>query len=159
MTNKLCSSVLPSAKEFNSMYQHIATNCLAFALGRTSDSPTEYDLLTLDEINLLKNGKPIPKVDICDAFTKKAKQFNLNVRKISKISEANGKILFILFGWYTDYIKSIGSYDYFFHIIRRNEHGTFEHKADWYERAKIMTDKEILTWLSLNIERYYFVLD
>jgi hypothetical protein len=157
---KTCISTrLPSAKEFNSMYQKLGTNCLAFALGRTTDSPTLYDLLTIDEINLLKNGKTIPKKDICEAFIAKAKQFNLNVRQITDMSEADGKVLFILFGWYTDFIQQIGNYDYFFHVIRRNELGVYEHKADWYEKAKVVTNKELLTWLKLNIERYYFVLD
>ena len=159
MSKTNISTRFPSAKEFNNMHQRIGTNCLAFALGRTIDSPTQYDLLTIDEINLLKNGKTIPKKDICLAFITKAKQFNLNVRQINDISESEGKVLFILFGWYTDFIHGIGNYDYFFHVIRRNELGVYEHKADWYEKAKVVTDKELLNWLNLNIERYYFILD
>ena len=150
---------LPSAKEFNSMYQMFGTNCLAFALGRTMDSPQLYDLLTIDEINLLKNGQSIPPKDICKAFICKAKEFNLTVRQITDISKATDKVLFIVFGWYTDFISGIGNYDYFFHIIRRNELGIYEHKADWYEKAKVMKSKELLNWLTLDIERYYFVLD
>ena len=158
--NKSCTkTILPTAKEFNTMYQKIGTNCLAFALGRTTDFPPLYDLLTIDEINLIKNGKTIPKKDICEAFISKAKQFNLNVRQITDISEAKGKVLFILFGWYTDFIHGLGNYDYFFHVIRRNEFGVYEHKADWYEKAKIVSNKELLNWLNLDIERYYFVLD
>lgn len=159
MTKYQTATHLPSAKEFNSMHQGIGANCLAFALGRTMDSPTLYDLLTIDEINLLKNGKNIPKKDICEAFIAKAKLFNLNVKQITDISEADGKVLFILFGWYTDFIHGIGTYDYFFHVIRRNESGIYEHKADWYEPAKILKYKELLNWLELNIERYCFVLD
>ena len=149
----------PSARKYNSLYNLLGTNCLAFAFGRTTDPPESYDLLTIDQINSLKNGKSIPKVDICDMFVKKAKTFGLSIRQISNLSEADGKVLFILFGWYTDYIKNIGNYDYFFHVVRRDEYGVYEHKADWYEKAKVMSDKELLNWLYLNIERYYFVLD
>lgn len=154
MTNRF-----PSAKEYNTNYNLFATNCLAFAFGRNLDSPAAYDLLSLNQINLLKNGETIPQVNICEAFIKKAKEFGYTVRQITDIDEAHGKVLFLVFGWYTDYIKQVGNYDYFFHIIRRNEQGIYEHKLDWYTKAKAMSDKEILSWLNLDIECYYFVLD
>ena len=153
------SKLFPSAKEYNSSYNLFRTNCLAFAFGRTMDSPARYDLLSLQQINLLRNCKPIGPVNICDAFVAKAKEFGHTVRQITEISESYGKVLFIVFGWYTDYIKGVGNYDYFFHIIRRNEDGIFEHKLDWYTKAKPMSGKELLSWLNIDIERYYFVLD
>lgn len=149
----------PSSREYNTYYNLLQTNCLAFAFGRTMDSPTSYDLLSLKQINLIKCGKTIPHVDICEAFIKKAKEFGYTVKQIADIVEANNKVLFIVFGWYSDYIKYVGTYDYFFHIIRRNEREVYEHKLDWYSKAKTMSDKELLSWLNLDIERYYFVLD
>ena len=80
------------------------------------------------------------------------------VKSISSLDETSGQVVFIVFGWYTDYIKGIGDYEYFFHIIRKNENSSLEHKLDWDTPAKILTNYELKKWFESDIERYYFVV-
>lgn len=114
-------------------------------------------MLTIPQIVKLKKHCKIEKVDICEAFIRKAKEFGYKVKSISSLNEASGQVVFIVFGWYTDYIENIGDYEYFFHIIRRNENSSFEHKLDWYTPANILTNYELKNWFESEIERYYFV--
>lgn len=155
---KLQSQAFLSSKKYNKIVNTRYSNCLAFALGQTSQNLEGYDLLTIEQIEKLQNNQEIQEVDICEAFIRKAKEFGYEVKQVNKLDEIDGKVIFIVFGWYSHYIKHFGNYDYSFHIIRKNEDGSFEHKLDWYTPAKFLSISELNKWLKLDIERYYFVL-
>jgi len=158
--DKLQSQTFLTAYEYNKLlYQKKRHgNCLSFAFGQTSQNYETYDLLTLPQIVKLQNHCKIEKVDICEAFIRKAKKFGYEVTPISSLNESSNQVVFIVFGWYTDYIEDIGDYEYFFHIIRRNENSSFEHKLDWDTPTNILTNYELNQWLESDIERYYFVV-
>lgn len=134
------------------------SNCLGFAFGQTSKNYQAYDLLTLSQIAQLEKHCKIGEVNICEAFIKKAKEFGYDVKQINSLKGTHNKVVFIVFGWYTDYIENFGDYEYFFHIIRKNEDNSFEHKLDWYTPANIITNYELKKWFESDIERYYFVV-
>lgn len=156
---KLQSQKFLSSKEYNKIVKKRNSNCLAFAFGRTSQDLEEFDLLTIQQIEKLQNHEKIQEVDICEAFIRKAKEFGYEVKQITKLDGTDGKVVFIVFGWYSQYIKDLGNYDYFFHIIRKNENGSFEHKLDWFTPAKVISFYQLSKWFKLDIERYYFVLN
>jgi len=158
--DKLQNQTFLTAYEYNKMlYQKKRHgNCLSFAFGQTSHKYKTYDLLTFPQIVKLKHHRQMEKVDICDAFIKKAKEFGYEVKQISSLDEASGQVSFIVFGWYTSYIEGIGDYEYFFHIIRRNKNSSFEHKLDWDTPANTLTSYELNQWLESDIKRYYFVV-
>lgn len=156
--SKLQSQTFLSSKEYNKIVKKRNGNCLAFAFSQTSQNLEEFDLLTIQQIEMLQNHQQIEKINICEAFTRKAKAFGYEVKPVTKLEETEGKVIFIVFGWYSQYIKHFGNYDYFFHIIRKNEDGSFEHKLDWYTPAKSLSLSQLNKWLKLDIDRYYFVL-
>jgi len=156
--NKLQSQTFLSSKEYNKIINKRNSNCLAFAFGQTSPDLTKYDLLTIQQIEKLQNHQEIQKINICEAFTRKAKEFGYNVKQVSNLDNSDEKVVFIVFGWYSQYIKDFGKYDYFFHVIRKNENSSFEHKLDWYTPAKFLSISNLNKWFNMNIERYYFVL-
>lgn len=156
--SKLQSQTFLSSKDYNKIVKKRNGNCLAFAFSQTTQNLEEFDLLTIQQIERLQNHQKIEKVDICEAFMRKAKVFGYEVKQVSKFDETDGKVIFIVFGWYSQYIKDFGNYDYLFHIIRKNEDGSFEHKLDWYTPAKFLSLHQLNKWLKLDIDRYYFVL-
>lgn len=158
--DKLQSQTFLTASEYNKIIfkNNRYGNCLSFAFGQTSQNYESYDLLTIPQIVKLQNHCKIEEVDICEAFIRKAKEFGYDVKPISSLNETSGKVVFIVFGWYTDYIEDIGDYEYFFHIIRKNENSSFEHKLDWDTPAKILTNHELKKWFESDIEKYYFVV-
>lgn len=158
--NKLQSQTFLTASEYNKIISKNKRhgNCLSFAFGQTSESYLTYDLLTIPQIVKLQNHCKIEKVDICEAFIRKAKEFGYEVKSISSLNGTCGQVVFIVFGWYTDYIEDIGDYEYFFHIIRKNENSSFEHKLDWDTPAKTLTNHQLKKWFKSNIKRYYFVV-
>ena len=158
--DKLQSQTFLTALEYTkiTLINNRESNCLGFAFSQTSENYQSYDLLTPLQIARLQNHREIGKVDICEAFIRKAKEFGYDVKLINSLDGTNNKVVFIVFGWYTDYIEGFGDYKYFFHIIRKNENGSFEHKLDWDTHANILTDYELLDWLESDIERYYFVV-
>lgn len=106
-----------SAIEFNNIANIKATNCFAFALSLIEPNGL-YEL-------------PRKDVDECyikieDAFEYRAAYHKIKVKEVNNLEETNGKIAFIVFGWYA-YAD--------FHVIRKNLDGTFEHKPDWKEAA------------------------
>lgn len=147
-----------TAKEYNRMVDKRDGNCLSFAFGQTSQDFERFDLLSVEQIQKVINQQLMKKIDICDAFIKKAKEFGYDVEPISTIQGTEGKVVFIVFGWYTQPIEGVGKYDYFFHVIRKNENGSFEQKLDWCTRAKRMSLSKVNKYLRLDTEVHYFVL-
>lgn len=158
--DKLQSQTFLTAAEYNKIISQNNRhgNCLSFAFGQTSQKYKTFDLLTIHQIVKLQKHRKIKKVDICEAFIRKAKKFGYDVKLINSLEGTNNKVVFIVFGWYTDYIENFGNYEYVFHIIRKNEDDSFEHKLNWIAKAKILADNEIIDWLESDIERYYFVV-
>lgn len=159
LKSKLQSQTFLSSKEYNKIVDRRNSNCLAFAFGQTSQNCEKFDLLTIQQIEKLENHQEIEKADICEAFSTKAKEFGYDVKQLTTLEETDGNVIFIVFGWYSRYIKDFGNYDYFFHIIRRNENGSFEHKLDWFSPAKRIAVTQVNKWLKLDMPRYYFVLN
>ena len=158
--DKLQSQTFLTAYEYNKILysKKRQGNCLSFAFGQISHKYKTFDLLTKTQIVKLQHHWIMEKVDICEAFIRKAKEFGYEVKQISSLDKSNGQVVFIVFGWYTGYIRKIGNYEYFFHIIRSNENGSFEHKLDWDTPANALTSYELNQWLESDIKRYYFVV-
>lgn len=156
--NKLKNQTFLTSKQYNKVVDKRNGNCLSFAFSQTLQNFENFDLLTIKQIEKLENHQPIEEVDICEAFINKAKEFGYNVKQINSIKGMEGKVVFIVLGWYTQYIEDFGKYDYFFHIIRKNEDGSFEQKLDWSTPAKLVSFSKIKKYLNLGIESHYFVL-
>lgn len=148
----------PSAREFNKMVAKHDANCLAFIFGQTNSNLEAFDLLTMEQIQKLEHHQTLGNIDICKTFIAKALEFGYEVEQIDTLDEANNNVAFILFGWYSGYIESIGIYDYFFHVIRKNENGVFEHKSDWFSNAKKISPYRFNQLLNQTIPIHYFVL-
>lgn len=116
---------LLKANEFNKEANIHATNCFAFALGLTENGG-RYELPRKDVDGC--------NVKIAEAFKYRAAYNNIMLREVSSLEETEGKVAFILFGWF-----AFAN----FHVVRKNSDGTFEHKPDWKEPATEVTWEEI----------------
>ena len=152
------SQAFLSARQFNVLVDKHNANCLAFAFGQITANLEEFDLLTMEQMRKLVQHQQLEQIDICKAFIDKASEFGYEVEQIKTLDSTDGKVAFILFGWYSGYLDDFGIYNYFFHVVRKNEDGSFEHKPDWYSQAKKLSTCRLRKILAQNIPKYYFVL-
>ena len=147
-----------SARRFNKIVEKHNANCLAFAFGQTTANLESFDLLTMEQIEKLTHHQQLEQIDICKAFIDKALEFGYEIEQIQTLVEASGKVAFILFGWYSGYLDDLGIYNYFFHVVRKNEDDSFEHKPDWFSRANKMSTYQLKRMLSQVSPKHYFIL-
>ncbi|MBQ8298929.1 MAG: hypothetical protein IJX99_03550 [Clostridia bacterium] len=150
--------IFPSARRFNKIVDKHNANCLAFAFGQSTANLESFDLLTMEQISKLTHHQQLEEIDICKAFVDKALEFGYQVEQTQTHELVNGKVAFILFGWYSGYLDDLGIYNYFFHVVRKNENGSFEHKSDWFSWAKKLSTYRLKKMLSQDVPKYYFVL-
>ncbi len=148
-----------SAEEYNELVSPEDGNCLSFSLGIVNNRQVmDFDLLTITEVEEIIHNQVQPQIDICEMFSKKVQQFGYNVRQVENMKDARGKVVFIVLGFYAQPIKPFGQYNYNFHIIRKNEDGTFEQKEGLIAEAKKISKYKVKKKLRSGIPAHYFML-
>ena len=145
-----------SPEKFNATVNINVMNCLGFALNQTQEG--DYTLKRAIDIDTYRplnpNDTPV------DAFIRKAKELGYNIKQVATAEETAGKTAFWLWGWFSYYsmFEGVVRYDDF-HVVRKNQDGSFVHKPDGHQPAEHIEDfKEFTQKYYVEDTPYIFVL-